>query len=106
MSGCLRMQNYRHTFHSRCNFLKCLQPFAPYLGFKIGETSDVASRMSETFDKAPTDRVRNLQEYDRQAAITMGPYPSGEPSSASRALILGSSRAALIHLALPIASRS
>jgi len=51
------MQNYRHAFHSRCNFLECLQPFAPYLGFKIGETGDVASRMSETFDKASPNRV-------------------------------------------------
>ena len=62
------MQNYRHVIYSRCNFLKGLQPFAPYLGLKIGEPGDVASRMSETFDKACTDRVRNLQEYDRQAA--------------------------------------
>jgi len=59
------MQNYCHAIHSRCNFLKGLQPFAPYLGFEIGETGDVASRMCETFDKASTDRVRNLQEYDR-----------------------------------------
>jgi hypothetical protein len=34
-----------------------LQPFAPYFGFKIGETGDVASRMGETFDKASPNRV-------------------------------------------------
>jgi hypothetical protein len=62
------VQNYCYAIHSRCNLLKCLQPFAPYLGLKIGETGDVVARMSETFDKTSTDRVRNLQEYDRQAA--------------------------------------
>src|SRR5262249_51858775 len=46
----------------------CLQPFAPHLGFKIRETGDVASRMRETFDKTPTDWVRNLQKHDRLAA--------------------------------------
>ena len=51
------MQNYCHAIYSRCNVLKCLQPFAPYLGFKIGETGDVASRMGETFDKASPNRV-------------------------------------------------
>ena len=65
---CLRMQNDCHVFHSGCHLLKCLQPFAPHLGFKIRETGDVASRMRETFDDPPTDWVRNLQEHNRLAA--------------------------------------
>jgi len=37
---------------------------ATYLGFKVGETSDVGARMSETFYEASAYRVRHLQEND------------------------------------------
>ena len=65
MGRCLRMQNHCHAFDSRCNFLKRLQPFAPDIGFEIGESGDVASWMREAFHKPSADRVRDLQKQNR-----------------------------------------
>src|SRR5262245_22477358 len=75
MCPCFRSQKDRHVFHSWRYFLKCLQPLAPHLGFKVRETGDVASRMGETFDKTLTDWVRDLQEHDRLAASYVADRP-------------------------------
>ena len=52
MGGCFRVKNKSYVLDSRGNILQRPEPLASYLNFEIGETSDVASWMRETSDKA------------------------------------------------------
>ena len=75
IGGCFRMQSDRYVLHGGCNFLKRLQPFSPISGSKFVKPVMLPPGCEKTLDKAPTDRVRNLQEHDRLAASCIADRP-------------------------------